>query len=502
MNGPQAHFLADGRRLHLNHGPIDLIVEAFGAREEIAAAYRQAISRFQTILGELVEELPDLRDPAGPVPRAFRGATARRMEAAVWPFAGQFITPMAAVAGSVADEILAAMLFGRRLDKVYVNNGGDSAFHLAPGATIRLAVAGTGNGFADRITIRAEDDVRGVATSGWRGRSFSLGIADAVTVLASTGAAADAAATIIANAVDLPGHPAITRVPASELAPDSDLGLRLVTQGVGTLAEDEVAIALEAGLAEAERLRRAGLIAGAALFLNGEARVCGGLTVPLVGKVGSQRRDGRLGPGSRTRKTIWEECMPDFPIRKIAVLIEEIRHDGGKPPQQPRLRAAAMALVKNPFAGKYVEELQSAMEDLKPLGLILSDRLIAALGGDPKKIDGYGKGIIVGTAGELEHGALWHVPGGYAMRERLGDAKAIVPSAKKVGAFGSRLDVPIGHINAAYVRSHFDAMEVGISDGPRPDEMLFCLVMTCGPRIHDRMGGLAASDIKAWDGLR
>jgi len=194
--------------------------------------------------------------------------------------------------------------------------------------------------------------------------------------------------------------------------------------------------------------------------------------------------------------------MPDFPIRKIAVLTEEIRHEGGAAPKEPRLRAAAMALVGNPFAGKYVQELQSAMEDLKPLGLMLSDRLIAALGGDAKRIDGYGKGIIVGTAGELEHGALWHVPGGYAMRERLGDAKAIVPSSKKVGAFGSRLDVPIGHINAAYVRSHFDAMEVGISDGPRPDEMLFCLVMACGPRVHERMGGLAAGDIRAWDGLR
>jgi hypothetical protein len=148
------------------------------------------------------------------------------------------------------------------------------------------------------------------------------------------------------------------------------------------------------------------------------------------------------------------------------------------------------------------QELQAAMDDLKPLGLQLTDRLVVALGGDIKAIDGFGKGAIVGTAGELEHGALWHVPGGYAMRERLGEAKAIVPSAKKVGAFGSRLDVPIGHINAAYVRSHFDAMEVGISDGPRPDEILFCLVMTTGPRIHARMGGLAAADVKGQDGLR
>ena len=194
--------------------------------------------------------------------------------------------------------------------------------------------------------------------------------------------------------------------------------------------------------------------------------------------------------------------MPEFPIRKIVVIKEEIFHEGGPVAAKPRLRAAALALVTNPFAGRYVEELQPAMDDLKPLGLMLSDRLIEALGGDPKAIDGYGKGAIVGAAGELEHGALWHVPGGYAMRERLGDAKAIVPSAKKVGALGARLDVPLGHINAAYVRSHFDAMEVGIADGPRPDEIVFCLAMTIGPRIHDRMGGLAAADIKVWDGLR
>ena len=194
--------------------------------------------------------------------------------------------------------------------------------------------------------------------------------------------------------------------------------------------------------------------------------------------------------------------MPEFAIRKIAVLTEEIFHEGGPAAKEPRRRAAALALVKNPFAGKYVEELQPAMDDLKPLGLMLTDRLMAALGGDLAAIDGYGKGAIVGTGGEIEHGALWHVPGGYAMRERLGQAKAIVPSAMKVGAFGSRLDVPLGHTNAAYVRSHFDAMEVGVADGPRPDEILFCLAMSCGPRIHNRMGGLEAKDIKVWDGQR
>ncbi len=194
--------------------------------------------------------------------------------------------------------------------------------------------------------------------------------------------------------------------------------------------------------------------------------------------------------------------MPEFPVRKIAVFSEEIFHDGGEPAETPRRRAAAMALVKNPFAGKFVEELQPAMEDLKPLGRELTGRLIAALGGDAQRIDGYGKGAIVGTAGEIEHGALWHVPGGYAMREKLGASKAIVPSAMKVGGFGASLDVPLGHANAAYVRSHFDAITVSAPDGPRPDEILFVLAMSVGPRIHSRMGGLEAWQVKGEDGLR
>ena len=194
--------------------------------------------------------------------------------------------------------------------------------------------------------------------------------------------------------------------------------------------------------------------------------------------------------------------MPDFPIRKIAVIREEIFHDGGPATEQPRRRAAALAVVKNPFAGRYAEDLQPAMEDLKPLGLLLTDRLIAALGGDLKAIDSYGKGAIVGTGGEIEHGALWHVPGGYAMRERLGGAKAIVPSAMKVGAFGATLDVPLGHTDAAYVRSHFDAITICAVDGPRPDEIVFALAMAVGGRVHDRMGGLTAADIKVWDGQR
>ncbi len=194
--------------------------------------------------------------------------------------------------------------------------------------------------------------------------------------------------------------------------------------------------------------------------------------------------------------------MPEFAIRKIMVVTEEIRHDGGPAAAKPRLRAAAMALVRNPFAGRFVEDLQPAMDDLKPLGAELTDRLIAALGGDADFIDGYGKGAIVGTAGEIEHGALWHVPGGYAMRERLDSSKAIVPSAMKVGGFGSSLDVPLGHANAAYVRSHFDAITVTCHDGPRPDEILFVLAMSIGGRIHSRMGGLESWQVKGEDGLR
>ena len=275
MSGPQTAMLADGRRLHLNHGPIDLVIEAYGTEPERRAAYGQATARFRTILDELVAELPELRRPASTLPRGFDGPTARRMEAAVVPHAETFITPMAAVAGSVADEILAAMVAERSLDKAYVNNGGDIALHLASGSGIHAAIAGTGHGLADRLAIDAASPVRGIATSGWPGRSFSLGIADAVTVLARSAAEADAAATMIANAVDLPGHAAVTRTPANVLQPDSDLGARLVTQGVGLLSPAEIALALETGLAVAEDLARRQLIVAAALFLKGESRVAG-----------------------------------------------------------------------------------------------------------------------------------------------------------------------------------------------------------------------------------
>jgi hypothetical protein len=207
-----------------------------------------------------------------------QGTVARRMHAAVAPFAADhFITPMAAVAGSVAEEILAAMVRAAPLDRAYVNNGGDIALHLTEGETFTVGLIDRPDrlGLMRTTEIRADDPARGIATSGWHGRSFSLGIADAVTVMAKTAAQADAAATIIANAVDLPAHPAIIRCPANELQPDSDLGPRLVTRDVGFLNESEIATALEVGDAGARQLLGRGLIEAAALHLKGEIRVIG-----------------------------------------------------------------------------------------------------------------------------------------------------------------------------------------------------------------------------------
>jgi len=273
MRAPQIRFLADGRRLHLQDGPIDLIVEARGSEANVGAAYDAAARRFTGLLDELCEELPLLRQAADPVRCMLQGTVARRMHAAVAPFAaGHFITPMAAVAGSVAEEILGAMLGVAQLERAYVNNGGDIALHLTEGEhfTVGLPDRPDAPGLMRTMVIDADDLSRGVATSGRHGRSFSLGIADAATVLAPTASQADAAATIIANAVDLPGHPAIVRCPAHDLQPDSDLGARLVTRGVGELSAGEIEAALESGAACARKLLAAGLIDGAALRLHGE----------------------------------------------------------------------------------------------------------------------------------------------------------------------------------------------------------------------------------------
>lgn len=194
--------------------------------------------------------------------------------------------------------------------------------------------------------------------------------------------------------------------------------------------------------------------------------------------------------------------MPSVDVRKMLVQVEEIFHEGGPAPERPQRRGAILAVIANPFADRYVEDIAGFMETLKPLGLEMAQKLLEALGGDVSQIEGYGKGSIVGEAGEIEHGALWHVPGGYSMREVLGNAKAIVPSAKKVGGVGTRLDVPITHINASYVRSHFDAIEVGIPDAPRRNELVFVLAMTTSGRVHSRLGGLELKDVKGEDGLR
>lgn len=214
-------------------------------------------------------------------------------------------------------------------------------------------------------------------------------------------------------------------------------------------------------------------------------------------------------------------ARPLIDIRRIVTQVEDIFHEGGPPPAVPLRRGAIAAVLTNPYAGRYEPDILPMMDALNPVGLDLARRLLAAMGVPAERIQGYGKGAIIGAGGELEHGALWHVPGGYAMRELLGwkgdaavDAKgvssggqsgnalAIVPSTKKVGGPGATLDVPLTHINAAYVRSHFDAMEVRVPGAPRPDEMVVILAMSTGARVHARVGGLAAEAIARWDGQR
>ncbi|WP_282604304.1 UPF0280 family protein [Pelagibius sp. Alg239-R121] len=279
---PNAAILSDGR-LHLQHGPIDLIIEATAQQDSREHALAAAQARFQSVLFELVDELPDLRletsgdtDPQGRIAcqmvRATKTLTKRH-----------FITPMAAVAGAVADEVLEAITDAAKIEKAYVNNGGDIALYLAPGQSFTTGlVANPERPQLDgRFTVRFEHPMRGIATSGRHGRSLSLGIADAVTVLAANAATADAAATIIANCVDLPGHPAVTRQPACELDPDSDLGTREVTTSVGKLSHHEVALALSSGLAEARQLQAEGLIHAAVLTLEGQVETCNG-NLPLA----------------------------------------------------------------------------------------------------------------------------------------------------------------------------------------------------------------------------
>lgn len=295
MSRPVARYLDGGDpngRLHLQHGPIDLVigvddggVARMGEAERRARAFAAGIARFQTILDELVSELPLLRAPAepdGPMPS---GAVAQRMVAAVRPFAADhFITPMAAVAGTVADEILAAMLVAFDKDdrphRAYVNNGGDIAAHLDGDAEFHVRMAREDGTSLGDFALHASNPTRGIATSGRGGRSLSMGIADSVTVLAANAAAADAAVTLIANAVDLPGHAAISRARAIDIIDDSDLGERLVVTGCGPLTDAEIDMALSCGLARAERFIALGLIDRAGLFLGSQ----GLLAMPATAK--------------------------------------------------------------------------------------------------------------------------------------------------------------------------------------------------------------------------
>ena len=270
---PAARLLPGGARLHLQHGPSDLIIWAEGARD---TAYRAAIRRFETVIAEIVAELTDLRQVLSPLTRRPDGAVAQRMHDACLLFAGEgYLTRMAAVAGSVADEILATMVEASDITRAYVNNGGDIALHLAPGASFRTAIKGHDGIDLGRIAVTAEDGIGGIATSGRHGRSLSLGIADSVTVLADSAARADVAATLIANAVDLPDHPAVTRRPARDVDENSDLGTLPVVTGCGALSGEHCRVALGAGQSCAVQYSERGLVHASALFLQGQQATVG-----------------------------------------------------------------------------------------------------------------------------------------------------------------------------------------------------------------------------------
>ncbi len=276
-NEPEIRWLPDRKRLHFQHGPIDLIVEAFGEQDEVRWSYEQAAGRFKTVLRELVGELPALRQSAEPTEQRFDSPIARAMANSVKPYAPAFVTPMAAVAGAVADEMLLELTRDRQLDKAYVNNGGDIALWLSAGTEFEAGLVANADNpdILGRIRISESIPVRGLATSGWRGRSLSLGIADSVTVLAKSAAEADVAATLIANAVDLPDSEKIGRCPAQQLVPDSDLGERLVTTSVAILNESEISLALDKGMQKAETYYSKDLFYAAALCLGGEVRFLG-----------------------------------------------------------------------------------------------------------------------------------------------------------------------------------------------------------------------------------
>ncbi|WP_119167869.1 UPF0280 family protein [Algihabitans albus] len=263
-----------GGRLHLQDGPIDLVIKAEGAPDDVQEAYRQAITAFEGLLAELARELPELRRPLGAEPHRLRHPVARAMAEACRPHERLWVTPMAAVAGSIADHVLAALIEERSLTRAWVNDGGDIAVHLAPGESLDIGlVADLADwGPSGQVTLTHDLPTRGLATSGRQGRSLSRGLADAVTVLAASAAEADVAATLIANAVDLEDHPNVRRRPACEIDSDSDLSALPVVTAVGPLSPNEIETALTAGAQLAAQMHRAGLIHAALLSLREQSR--------------------------------------------------------------------------------------------------------------------------------------------------------------------------------------------------------------------------------------
>lgn len=270
--GSLARLLPCGTRLHLQHGPIDLVIGADGDRN---SAFAAADARFQTILSELVDELPILKEAITDNTSPPKGVVALRMDKATQPFCDRFVTRMAAVAGAVADEVLKAMLQSAKLRRAYVNNGGDIALHLGAGEKFHTIISDVTGTTLGTINLGADDAIKGIATSGRFGRSLSFGIADSVTVLAYNAAAADAAATLVANDCNLPGHPAIQRQKASDLDPNSDLGAHPVVTNCAPLSTKDIETALSSGAKSAQRMAARGLIHSAVLFLQGQQAMIG-----------------------------------------------------------------------------------------------------------------------------------------------------------------------------------------------------------------------------------
>ena len=277
-SGPQWHWREPYRCMWLQHGPIELNVEADGLPGECAAAFAQLVESFSRTLNDLVTELPDLRKPVMPNRGApLRGTVAKRMKTACEPHASQFVTPMAAVAGAVADHLLDAMIKGRTLKRAFVNNGGDIAIYLNKHQHYDIGICEqlTEATMSSIANIGADTAIRGIATSGWQGRSHSLGIADAVTVLANNAACADVAATLIANEINVPNHPGVKRMAANELSPDSDLKTQRVTVAVPALSDASVDVALRNGQRYADRLVQQKLINSAFMSLQGRVVLTG-----------------------------------------------------------------------------------------------------------------------------------------------------------------------------------------------------------------------------------